>query len=200
MNTTKSCSTKQERGRALFWRSRIFRKSKPFIRPLDLEKDAWVLWAAYDLDSFPSLPKGMKKTEFFDCVKAFVSTKLASGASANLIEDDHSRFREKRGPVALVWVDNYGWRVEPQIEFLFWASKRNRLRAAASFLHMTRNSRQVGVCVVRVSEKDVSFCEHLRGYDLLYPCGKIPGGVPDGDESLFYVKGKRSVEVERKAA
>lgn len=188
-------STKAERGRALFWRSRIFRRSRPFVRPLDIEKDAWVLWAAYDLGSFPALPKNMKKDEFFKCVASFASSK----GSVLIVDDDHPRFRDRRGPVAIISVDNYGWRIEPQIDFFFWASKRNRLRAAAAFLHMTRHSRDVGVCVVRVTDKDVPLCEHLRGYDLLYPCGKIPNGDPRGDESLFYLKGKRSVE-ERKAA
>ena len=189
-------STKQERGRALFWRSRIFKRSRPFVRPLDPQKDAWVLWAAYDLNSFPNFPKGMKKDDFFKCVKSFVENK----SSVLLVEDNHKYFRDKKGPVAMVSVDNYGWRIEPQIDFFFWASKRNRLRAAASFLHMTRNSRQIGVCVVRASEKDVQFCEHLRGYDLLYPCGKIPNGTPDGDELLFYVRGKRGQDEKRKAA
>lgn len=154
-----------------------------------------MLWAAYDLGSFPGLPKEMKKDEFFKCLAAFVSRR----DSVLMVEDDHQRFREKRGPVAMISIDNYGWRIEPQIDFFFWASKRNRLRAAAAFLHMTRHSRDVGVCVVRSSERDAIFCEHLRGYDLLYPCGKIPNGTPNGDELLFYLKGKRSAE-ERKAA
>jgi hypothetical protein len=179
----------------LSWRSRIFRKSRPFIRPLDIEKDAWVLWAAYDLGSFPSLPKEMKKDEFFSCLASFAGKR----DSILMVEDDHRRFRDKRGPVAMISVDNYGWRIEPQIDFFFWASKRNRLRAAASFLQMTRHSREVGVCVVRVNDRDSLFCEHLRGYDLLFPCGKIPYGSPDGDESLFYLKGKKTSE-ERKAA
>jgi len=138
----------------------------------------------------------MKREEFFKCVRAFVNTKSA----VNMIEDEHKYFRDKKGPVAMVSVDNYGWKIEPSIDFFFWASKRNRLRACAAYLQMVRYSKDFGVCVVRAGDGDVMLCEHLRGYDLLFPCGKIPCGRPDGDEHLFYVKCKARAEEERKAA
>src|SRR3977135_657450 len=131
-----------------------------------MAKDAWVLWAAYDLKSFPALKEGMKPDEFFAVLRAFVAGK----SSTLLIEDDHKYFREKRGPVAMVSIDNYGWRVEPQFDFFFWATKRCRLRGAVAFFHMTKHAKEVGVCLQRVADKDVAFAEHLRKYDLLFPC------------------------------
>jgi hypothetical protein len=114
-----------------------------------------------------------------------------------MIDDDTSinptkaAFKDKVGPVALVSIDNYGWRIEPQFDFFFWATKRMRLRAAVSFFQMVRHAKEVGVCVFKAAEKDVVFCDHLRRYELLLPCGKVPFGRPDGDEHLFYVKGRK---------
>jgi hypothetical protein len=184
-------------------RERLMRYTNPFVRPFEWAKDAWTLWAAYDMGSFPALPKGLTKPQFGEFVRNFVAAK----SSVLVIEEDHKYFREKRGPVALVSVDTYagGWKMEPQIDFFYWATKRQRLAAVVSFLQMVRYSKEIGVCVVRVGDKDVKFCEHLYKYDLLRPIGKLPNARPDGVENIFYVKGRKSVKapgvaLERKAA
>ncbi len=51
-------------------RERLFKKGKPFVRQFDPHKDLWLLWAAYDLDSFPTMPKGMERPEFEKIVLA----------------------------------------------------------------------------------------------------------------------------------
>lgn len=189
MNSTDALKAQRER------RERLFRRSRPHVRPFDVEKDAWVLWAAYDLGSFPNLPQGMKRDDFMAYVLAFASAK----ASVLMIEDDTSvapnkaAFKQKVGPVAMVSIDNYGgWRVEPQFEFFFWATPRMRLAAVVAFLQMVRYAKNIGVCVLRVAEKDVAFCEHVvERYDLLRPAGKIPNAGPHGADHLFYVKGRR---------
>src|ERR1700746_3378998 len=99
--------------RARLMRERLFRKSRPFARLLALEKDAWVLWGAYDLKSFPAMKEGLKPEEFFAALKLFIAGK----SSVLVIEDDHKFFREKRGPTAMISIDNYGWRIEPQFDF-----------------------------------------------------------------------------------
>jgi hypothetical protein len=198
----KSWSERNKAARML--RERLFRKSRPFVRPFDMEKDAWVLWAAYDLGSFPNMEKGMKPTQFMRVLASFVASK----SSVLLIDDDTSinptkaAFKGKVGPVAMVSVDNYGWRIEPQFDFFFWATRRMRLRAAVSFFQMIRHAKEVGVCVFRAAEKDVPFCDHLRSYELLLPCGKVPFGRPDGDDVLYYIKGRKGEKKmeERKAA
>jgi len=187
-------------------RERLYRYTHPFIRPFDLAKDAWVMWAAYDLNSFPSIPKNEhlskedRRSEFFRILQAFAAHK----SSALIVEQDHKYFRDRRGPVAVIWLDNYGWRIEPQVDFFFWASKRNRLAAVVSFLQMVRYSRDVGVCVVRTERKGVNFCDHvMEDYDLLRPYGQIPNAGPHGKDYLYGVIGRRKPElklVEKQAA
>lgn len=184
-------------------RERLMRYTSPRCRPFEMQRDAWVLWGAYDLGSFPAMPNGLQPEQFMAFVRDFVASK----ASCLVVEEDHRYFRDKRGPVALISIDNYlgGWRIEPQFDFFFWASKRQRLAAVVSFLQMVRYAKDVGVCVVRVADKDVAFCEHLYQYDLLRGCGKLPNASPFGTEHIFYVKGRKSkplelVRVERKAA
>lgn len=170
-------------------RERLMRYTNPHVRPFNLQRDAWVLWAAYDLGSFPDMPKGLQQEEFFGYVQRFTAVK----AACLIVEEDHKYFREKRGPVAIICVDRYagGWRIEPQIDFFFWAGKRQRLAAAVSFLQMVRYSKDVGVCVVRVEQKDTAFCEHLCGYDVLRPTGKLPNARPTGDEFLYHRTGRK---------
>ena len=194
MNSTDTLKVIRER------RERLMRYTNPRVRPFEMERDAWVLWGAYDLGSFPAMPKGLKPAQFFEVVRSFRATK----SQCLVVEEDHKYFREKRGPVALVSIENFNdWRIEPQVDFFFWASKRQRLAAVVSFLQMVRYSREVGVCVVRVPDRDVPFCEHLYKYDLLRACGKLPNASPLGMEHLFYVrgrKGEKKAEAVRRAA
>lgn len=186
MQTPENLKTLREK------RERLLKREAPRVRPIE-KKDAWVLYAAYDLGSFPALPKGLKPRDLFACVAEWAKRH----SSLLIIEANHKYFREKRGPVALVTIDNFGWQIEPQIDYFFWTTKRQRLAAAVSFLHMVRYSRDVGVCVVRVADKDVAFCEHLYEYDLLRLCGKLPNASPDGTQNIFYLKGRRQRDQEK---
>lgn len=174
-------------------RERLLKRGEPFVRPLDLAKDAWVLWAAYDLKSFPSLPRGLKTEQLFELVGAWAKRH----SQVLLIEANHKFYREKRGPIAMVTIDNFDWQIEPRFDFFFWATKRQRLAAAVAFLQMIRHTRKVGVCVVRVDEKDVPFCEHIaERYELLEKCGELPNASPSGTQYLFCRTGKREARDE----
>lgn len=186
MNSTENLKAIRER------RERLFKRANPRVREFDMTRDAWVLWGAYDLGSFPNLPKRLKQEEFFAFLRAFSQRK----ASLLVVEEDHKYFREKRGPVALVSIDNYGWRIEPQFDFFFWATPRHRLAAVVSFLNMIRYSKDVGVCVVRAHDRDREFCEHLYKYDLLRPVGKIPNAGPLGTEYLYCLAGRKAKALE----
>ncbi len=182
-------------------RERLMKYTNPFVRPFEWARDAWLMWGAYDLGSFPSIPKGLTKEVFVELLRKHIAAK----SQVLVVEEDHRYFRDKRGPVALISIENYGWRIEPQIDFFFWATKRQRLAAVVSFLQMARYSKDVGVCVVRVQDKDTKFCEHLYKYDLLRSCGKLPNAGPWGTEHLYYVKGRKGkplevAQVEKKAA
>lgn len=173
-------------------RERLLRYTNPFVRPFEWERDSWTLWGAYDMGSFPSMPKDLPKEVFAQLLRRHIAGK----SQCLLVEEDHKYFRDKRGPVALISIDNYGWKVEPQFDFFMWASKRQRLAAVVSFLQMVRYSKEVGVCVVRVGDADTRFCEHLYKYDLLRMSGKLPNARPDGTENVYYVRGRRSVPLE----
>lgn len=173
-------------------RERLFRNSRPFIRQFDFQKDMWLIWAAYDLGSFPYLTlkgttKEEKQSELIERMKAIVSVK----SSCLIVEDDCRWFKDRRGPVAFVGIENYGWRVEPHVDFFKWASPRTILRCNVAFFQMARYSSQVGVCLVRALEKYVPLFDHLKTYGLLFPCGKVPDGDPRGDEYLYQVRGRK---------
>ena len=181
-------------------RERLFSKSRPFVRPLDMTKDSWVLWAAYDLGSFPYWkPDPLKEGKFKEPAEFFEHFKQAiTGKSSVLMIDDDTSisptkaaFKDKTGPVCMVTIINFGWRIEPYFDFFYWATPRMRLRAVVAFLQMVRHAKEVGVCLVRVIEKGLVLAEHCRPYEVLQPCGKIPFGVPEGDEYLYYVKGRK---------
>ena len=167
-------------------RERLLGDSRPFIRPFTKD-DLWVMWAAYDTGCFPNLGK-MDKEAFVKMLLTFVSGK----SSCLIVEDDCKWFKSGRGPVAFVAIDNYGWRIEPHVDFFTkWATPRSILRCCVSFFQMVRYSSQVGVCLIRCLEESVNLFDHLRDYGLVFPCGKIPNGDHRGDEYIYYAKGRK---------
>jgi hypothetical protein len=169
-------------------RERLFRKSRPFIRPFDINRDMLYLWAAYDLGSFPHMEKGLNPSQFSGLVREAISRRSA----ALVIDDDCRYFKTGRGPVCLVLIDNYGWRIEPFSDFFFWATPRIKLRANVAFFQKIRHDSAVGVCLVKSSRMFANLFNRLAKYGVLRSCGRIPQGYPDGDEFLFQVRGKRN--------
>lgn len=169
-------------------REKLFKKSRPFVRPLDPEKDMWVLWAAYDLKSFPNLPEKLNPSQFTQLIRNTVKSRSA----ALVIEDDCKYFKNGRGPVCLLLVDNYGWRIEPFVDFFFWATPRIKLRANVAFFQKIRHDSAVGVCLVKAHEKYSNLFNRMKDYGVLSRCGKIPYGYPDGDEYLYQIRGKNA--------
>lgn len=168
-------------------RERLLKRDEPRVRKLEA-KDAWVLFAAYDLGSFPGMPKGLKPAELWAHVAAWAQRH----SSVLVIEANHRYFRERRGPIAMVTIDNFGWQIEPRVDFFFWATKRQRLAAAVGFLQMIRYAKEVGCLFARVPDAGVSMCEHImRNYDLLRVAGKIPNAREEGTEHHYYLKGRR---------
>lgn len=167
-------------------RERLLGDSRPFIRPFTKD-DLWVMWAAYDTGCFPNLGK-MDKEAFVKMLLTFVAGK----SSCLIVEDDCKWFKSGRGPVAFVAIDNYGWRIEPHVDFFTkWATPRCILRCCVSFFQMVRYSSQVGVCLIRCLDESVNLFDHLRDYGLVFPCGKIPNGDHRGDEYIYYAKGRK---------
>ncbi|HZR02806.1 MAG TPA: hypothetical protein VFA81_06525 [Burkholderiales bacterium] len=177
-------------------RERLLKRDEPRLRMIE-PRDAWVLYAAYDLGSFASMPKGLKPQELWTHVAAWSQRH----SSVLMVDANHKYFREKRGPVAMVTIDNLGWTIEPHIDFFFWATPRHRLAAAVAFLQMTKYAKEVGACFVRVGEAGAQMCDHIvERYDLLRPCGKVPNAREDGTEYHYYLKGRREKRAEMKEA
>lgn len=180
-------------------RVKLFGKHRPTVRPFDPQTDMWVMWAAYDLGSFPSVPKGLTLKEF----AALVMAQVATRSKCLVIEDDCKYFKSGRGPACFVAVDNYGWRIEPHADFFIWSTPRMTLRCTVAFLHMVRHSGEIGVCVVRSLRKSVNLFRHAKDYvgsmvNGLYEIGRMPMGDPRGDEYLFSVKGSRQSAIHEK--
>lgn len=176
-------------------RARLFGASRPLVRPFDPATDMWVMWAAYDLNSFPSLPSGLTIKEF----GALVMAQVASRSSCLVVEDDCKYFKAGRGPVCFVAVDNFGWRIEPHADFFMWATKRMKLRCTVAFLQMARYSKNVGVCVIRSLARSNNLFRHAQRYVLLNDAGRIQMGDPRGDEYLFSIKGSARAQGEANA-
>lgn len=169
-------------------RERLFRKSRPLLRAFDVDRDMWVLWAAYDLGSFPQLPAGLNPSKFTEMVRGTVKARSA----ALVMEDECRWFKAGRGPVCLILVDNHGWQIEPYVDFFKWATPRIKLRSAVAFFQKIRYDRAVGLCLVKTHEKFCNLFNSLTKYGVLRACGRIPQGYPNGDQYLYQVRGKHA--------
>jgi len=167
-------------------KKRLFRKSKPFIRPFSMD-DLWVFWAAYKEGSF-DIPADMEKDAFYDRML----NDLSKYSSTLVVEDYNRRFKGKRGVICVISIDSAGTRIEPQVQFFKWATKSNILRANVRFFNWVRYSKQVGVCVVRCLRGTANLFHHVKNYGVIYYVGKIVGGDPQGrgDEFIFSTRGK----------
>lgn len=170
------------------WRDRLFRKSAPFIRNIQVlnedgsfSDDLGILWAAYKQNKQPEIDK-----EVF--AKAVVQ-RLSAYRWNYLIEDTSKAFKSGRGPVCHVGLMTDGWKAVPAFEVFPWATVANRLRCAVSFLQTLKHSKDVGVGEVRTLNPE--FPRKLRKYGVLFYVGRIPNGCPDGDEYLFSIKCKK---------
>lgn len=165
-------------------RRRLFKKSKPFIRPFE-KADMWVLWAAYKEGSFDLPPNMTKEVLYGHMMKA-----LGGYTSLMLVEDFNKRFKDQRGAVCLITVMSDGWKMEPFAHWFSWATKLNILRANVRFLKWIMHSKEVGVCVFQATEQTVNLYMHVRRYGVLNYVGKIPGGARNGNLYAFSIRGK----------
>ena len=198
MSSTDSLKAFRER------RERLFAKANPRVRPFDYARDAWVLWAAYDLGSFPSLKPDPHKEGHFkkpEDLFAYFRAYALSKSSILMVDEDHRFFRERRGPVAMVSVEQNGWKLQPHFDFFHWATPRHRLAAAVSLMNMVSYDKKFGACTVSVGERDEEFCQHIRDrYGLLRFVGRLDNGRPDGDELTYAVPMKNARRAEMKEA
>ena len=170
-------------------RERLFRKTRPMVRRLEImdgeayTRDIGVLWAAYKAGSFATLKPEMDENEFIAEIEALQKVH----DQVWIIDDFNAAYKDQRGPVALACTKSFDLVVNAEGVMFKWASKRNALRCAASFLNMLKHSKKTGICMVKGSRAQVPFLKHLAGYDLLYYVGK-----PSEAEWLFSIRGRGS--------
>lgn len=168
-------------------RNRLFGDARPSFRPYTPD-DFWVLWAAYDLGSFPGLKAGAPKEEFARYIDL-----IRAANSACLVADAKSKwFREGHGPVAFITVKNDGWKVQPSIDFFKWTTTRMRLRVMVAAFQKARYSEEIGVLLITALSSSLNVLRRMKRYGLLYPVGRIPDGARAGDEFLFYLRGRKA--------
>jgi len=106
-----------------------------------------------------------------------------NGLVTFIVEDDNSKFRDGRGPVALVSMATDGYKFEPNVAIFKWATKRNILRGFVGFFQWAKNSRDIGMCELKVPTSKSRILMKMRDYGVLYP---------RGNEIVFRVSGKKS--------
>lgn len=172
-------------------RDRLFKKDRPFIRPLEIydgdsyHKDMGILWAAHQKKSFYGY-NDVTQEEFAKQVE-----ELSQDKELYMIED-HNKGYKDHGPVGAIAVETDGWKIEPHAEFFKWATPKNILRASVSFLQMARY-KKIGCVEVRCVDSSKSLFDHCVNYGVLYFSGKILGGDPRGTEYIYSVRGRKNV-------
>ena len=171
-------------------RNRLFKPLHPVARRLEIlngegyTRDAGILWAAYKAGSF-SLPEELTQEQFVVAIGQY----LASFQNRWIIDDYNKNYDATggKGPVAIALTNAAELIVDAQFGFFKWATKRNILRSAASFLNMIKNSSKTGICLVRAQKDKRTLCDHLKHYDLLYYVGKSAE-----NEYLYSIRGRGS--------
>jgi len=170
-------------------RERLFRHSRPNLRPFELydgdeyHKDFKILWIAHQKEPLEGVSKDIDEAEF-------KGELLGRQAEILIVEDKNKQF-DGFGPVGVFWLINSGWKIEPHVSFFPWATKRNKLRSAVSFLQWARNSRKVGCVFVITANKWRSAADRVCSYGVLHYVGKLKNGNPTGDDYIYSVKGKK---------
>jgi hypothetical protein len=178
-------------------RDRLLKKDRPLIRPLQVydgenyHKDIGILWVAYKGKPFEWLKEGLSQEQFASAIET-----LSENEPLSVAEDRNRHFKNK-GVVALITSPSDGWKVEPHMQFMPWATKRNILRVVVSYLQYVRHSKNFGVCVVHSMENSKRLFDKVCEYGVLHWVGKVVNGDHRGDDHLYSVRGKRNVAIVR---
>lgn len=154
-------------------RDRLFKKSRPHIRPLESKDMGW-LWAAYKAGSF-KFPEDLTQDEFMQHMNFALS-----GAKHYMVEDDNGKFKSGHGPIGMVGIASDEEKIEPAAAVFTWATPRNKLRGFVAFFQWVKQQ-DVGECQVRALAKD-KLMQKVCDY----------GGVrPRKIETVYGVRGRK---------
>jgi hypothetical protein len=163
-------------------------KHRPSVRRCDVTnlRDLGIIWADYQAGNF-FLQPGLTNEQFLDGAMAI----LAVWDSVWFVEDNSTHYNSGRGPVAILGIKTDGWRVEPHVHHCSWSSTRQKLRTWVAVLQMLRYDKDVGVLMVIAQEEHKTFFDRLVKYGVLFPKGRIAGGLPTGAGLLYTIRGKK---------
>jgi len=170
----------------------LFKNGRPFLRPLEImngvgySQDLKTLYVAHKHKPFRWAPGEIKADNFMQSLADW-STNVPFVVS----EDANEAFQDK-GIVALVTMETDGWKLQPHVDFMPWASPKNMLLSTVAFFQKIRYDSSVGVCLVHARGK--TLFDHAAKYfppGFIRRIGKIPMGFPDGDDYLYSVRGRK---------
>jgi len=147
-----------------------------------------ILWASYSRSPFKELPGDLTQAEFAERI-----VELYQQAEMFMVEDKSSAY-DDTGPVAIVWIYSDGWEFEPHVEFMAWATDRNKLTSTVSFFQWIRFKRAIGLCKVESLKESLSLFNKCIDYGVLKYSGRLKAIDPRGTIYIFYIKGKNYVK------
>ncbi len=162
-------------------RDRLFRTGRPLLRRFESRDVNW-LWVAYRNDGGNQDEVTFKEDMIVHLESQWDRVTMA--------EDRNAGFESGAGPVGLFHATFDDWVLQPHVTWFPWASTRNKLRCTVQYLMQLRNSRNIGVALVRAIDRN--WFARLKKYVPIYPVGKVPHGHPDGDEFWFYVRCRKT--------
>lgn len=173
-------------------RDRLFKNGRPHIRPLQIydgdkyHKDLGILWVGHKKSPFGWLKENVEQSQFAQAIES-----ISKDEDLLIAEDNNRHFKEKKGPVALFSMANDGWKYEPHVQFMPWATKKNILRTTVAFLQLVRYSTKVGCVVIYSMKHSALLFDKCCQYGVLHKVGTIISGSPEGDEIVYSVRGKK---------
>jgi len=162
-------------------RELLFAHGRPTIRPYEAEDIKW-LWAG------ARRAGGEIDREIF---LEITQTTLQQADRIYIIEDRNSEFASGVGPVVLILATYDGWSLIPHAEYFPWTTTRNKLRCIVAYLQKQRYAR--GVACIKIHTAGAvqkAWFKKFKRYLPMYYVGAIPSGRPDGDEYIFYLRGR----------
>jgi len=171
-------------------RDRLFKKGRPHFRPLEIydgdkyHKDIGILWVAYQKNPFWWLPKDLNQASFAKHIEEISSRETLT------VADDKNKNFKTQGMVGLITTPGDGWKIEPHVQFMPWATPKNKLRVCVAFFQYIRHQK-IGACVAYGLQDSVSLFDKCCDYGVLHRVGKIVNGDPRGDEYVYSVRGRK---------
>lgn len=162
-------------------RKRLFGEQHPIVRKIQLNDLRW-LYGAHKLSGGE-----LTQEEFSE----FFARESSCYEEIFVIDDFNAKYKNKWGAIGIMPCKYDGWRLEPVADWFPWATPKNILRSSVAFLLYCRYSKDIGVTLIHSPDNNKEFFKKIKQYVSLYPLKPIPGGMPEGNDNMFYIRGKK---------